>query len=780
MKLFVKYTFLVLLLFPKTSFSQALPLQGKVLQYDSKQAIIGAKISCSNGQKAISNANGEFQFAVEKYPVTLITTFQPFLNDTTIVESAGKVTIRLSEAVQNIATVVVSAGRRSQKMEEVSISMEILKPELINNKGITDLEQAVDQSPGVYAMDGQVSIRGGGGYSYGAGSRVLVLWNGIPMQSPDLGDAKWNAIPFENASQIEVIKGASSVLYGSGALNGIIALNEKEPSQKRELRVKLQSGVYDNPKRASLKWWDVNPTFHNLDFFTSKMYRKFGYSVAVNGYTSDGYRKGEVEDRTRINGMFVFKSQKFSKLRTGVTYNFQYQYTGAFILWESDSLGYIALGGMEPKAPGSSVSFQRSIRLNVDPYLKFYDKKDNRHEFKTRYYLVTTGDLTNVFQSSKAEMFYGDYSFQHITKNKSSFSAGATGSSNRIISPIFGNHNSTGFAAYSQFELKRKKLDFTVGTRLEYFQQDNRVPDSRFTIKNTVIPFFPIFRAGAHYKITKFTHLRTSFGQGIRFPSVAERYAATSVGGVIIFPNPDVEPERGWAAEIGLKQVVKIGEWKGYFDVAGFVNQYSNMMEFTFGLYPPDTLTLNFVEGTPGYIKNWVGFQAKNAEKARISGIELSFNSEGKIGKIEIQSLLGYTYMNPISLNRDSAYISTFSDAGSKLLKYRFKHLAKADIQATYKNFSLGASMRYNSNMSNIDAAFEDGFLGQDFLVGLKEYRERNSKGALVFDLRFGIKYQEKYRVGFIVNNLLNAEYMSRPADIQAPRSFIVQLQFTL
>jgi outer membrane receptor protein involved in Fe transport len=43
------------------------------------------------------------------------------------------------------------------------------------------------------------------------------------MVSPDVGDIKWNAIPLEQCSQIEVIKGASSVLYGSGALNGTIA-----------------------------------------------------------------------------------------------------------------------------------------------------------------------------------------------------------------------------------------------------------------------------------------------------------------------------------------------------------------------------------------------------------------------------------------------------------------------------------------------------------------------------------------------------------------------------
>jgi hypothetical protein len=57
----------------------------------------------------------------------------------------------------------------------------------------------------------------------------MLVWNGVPMLAPDLGDAKWNSVPMEQAAQIEILKGASSVLYGSGALNGIIAVTEKEP-----------------------------------------------------------------------------------------------------------------------------------------------------------------------------------------------------------------------------------------------------------------------------------------------------------------------------------------------------------------------------------------------------------------------------------------------------------------------------------------------------------------------------------------------------------------------
>jgi outer membrane receptor protein involved in Fe transport len=220
-----------------------------------------------------------------------------------------------------------------------------------------------------------------------------------------------------------------------------------------------------------------------------------------------------------------------------------------------------------------------------------------------------------------------------------------------------------------------------------------------------------------------------------------------------------------------------MGEWKGLIDVAGFINQYSNMMEFTFGLFAPAGTPLSFDATSPYYIKNFLGFQAQNAEKARITGVEFSFNSQGKIKEVELVTLIGYTYMNPISMNSNPAYTSNFSDSGSTMLKYRFKHLAKADVEATWKKISLGASVRYNSFMENIDRTFEDGVFGTQILPGLKQYRVLNHEGSLVVDMRIGYNFKEHYRVGFMINNLLNAEYSTRPGDIQAPRTFMVQLQ---
>ena len=114
------------------------------------------------------------------------------------------------------------------------------------------------------------------------------------------------------------------------------------------------------------------------------------------------------------------------------------------------------------------------------------------------------------------------------------------------------------------------------------------------------------------------------------------------------------------------------------------------------------------------------------------------------------------------------------------MLKYRFNHLARLDVQAGYKNFKVGFSSRYNSFMKNIDQIFVENIGGTEILPGLAEYRENDSGGSLVFDSRISYELKEQYTFAFIVNNLFNTEYSSRPADVQPPRQFMVQVRYSL
>ena len=775
----MKSKILLLLLFIPIGFIAQ--ISGIVREKSTNTPIVGAKITASDGSKAISDFDGKFKLNSQKFPLTIITSMMQFLNDTITVNKVEEIVIKMGEQTKDLATIVVSAGRRKQAIEEVPVSMEIIRPQLIDNKGITDLEQAVDQTPGVFTMDGQVSIRGGSGFAYGTGSRVLLLWNGMPLLSGYAGDTQWNAIPMEQTAQIEVMKGAASVLYGSGALNGVISLVEKEPGIIQETKVKVAYGFFDNPRRTSLKWWSKTPMMQQIEAYHGQMFKKMGYTLSTTLFHNDGFKQGETEYRGRVSGSLFFKPQKILRLKAGLGYNYQYQKTGNFLIWQSDSLGYTPSGGADTSKSESTLTYNIGHRFFIDPYLKYIDKFNNRHNLKTRIYSATNNNINKPQQGSGAIIYFSEYQFQKQFGNGITLTSGISDIYNVVVSKLFGDHTSNNIAAYGQYEHKIGKLDITAGVRLEYFEMDGKSGDTDFLLSkkdSLTIPFYPVFRSAFHYEFAKYTHLRASLGQGIRYPSVAERYTETSVGALNIFPNPTLRPEIGWAAEIGIKQGIKIGSWKAMLDVAAFVNEYSNMMEFTFGIFNPDSIILSTNPNNPGYLNNWVGFKAQNAEAARITGIDFSFNSSGSIGKVEIISLIGYTYMNPVSLNNDPKYRAQFSDKCSNMLKYRFKHLAKLDVEANYLKYSSGISCRYNSFMENIDLVFEQPIAGSTYILpGLLEYRKKFNKGVFVIDFRLGYKLNNNFRIGLIANNIFNAEYSSRPGDIQAPRNFMAQLQ---
>ena len=95
-----------------------------------------------------------------------------------------------------------------------------------------------------------------------------------------------------------------------------------------------------------------------------------------------------------------------------------------------------------------------------------------------------------------------------------------------------------------------------------------------------------------------------------------------------------------------------------------------------------------------------------------------------------------------------------------------------------YKELSLGGSFRYNDFMRNVDKIFTEKIIGGDngMIPGINSARKKFKNGDLVIDLRAGYQITETARLGFIVNNLLNREYMSRPADMMPPRTIAMQL----
>ena len=309
----------------------------------------------------------------------------------------------------------------------------------------------------------------------------------------------------------------------------------------------------------------------------------------------------------------------------------------------------------------------------------------------------------------------------------------------------------------------------------------------------------PVFRAGVNYQLLKQTFIRSSIGQGYRYPTIAERYTATSSEGINIFPNPSLTSETGWSGEIAFKQGFGISNWKGYLDVAGFISEYTNMIEFQFGTYIPDEVTHAFEQG--GFniqqlfdtITRYSGFRATNIPKVRIYGVDITLASKGAIGNFPIAFLAGVTLMEPRDLDTLSKATKTTDDP---ILKYRFRSSAKVDAEISFRKVSAGISFNYFSNMVNIDKVFEDQIMityngitvpaldqnNQPLYIfpGLKEYRAEHNKGEYFFDARLSWQFNANSKLSVIVKNLLNREYMVRPGDVQAPRNIAFQYSFRM
>ena len=219
----------IIILFISFSVTHSQSISGTITDENTKEPLIGVNVILSNTNGTTTNINGEFSLEItenEKY-----ISFKYIGYETVIKEISGqtKWIIKMKSASQQIGTVVISAGKFEQKIEEITVSMEVISPSLIENKNTTNIETAMEQVPGVNITDGQANIRGGSGWSYGAGSRVLVMVDGMPLISGDAGQVQWSLIATENINQIEVIKGASSALYGSSALNGVINIRTAFP-----------------------------------------------------------------------------------------------------------------------------------------------------------------------------------------------------------------------------------------------------------------------------------------------------------------------------------------------------------------------------------------------------------------------------------------------------------------------------------------------------------------------------------------------------------------------
>jgi outer membrane receptor protein involved in Fe transport len=293
----------------------------------------------------------------------------------------------------------------------------------------------------------------------------------------------------------------------------------------------------------------------------------------------------------------------------------------------------------------------------------------------------------------------------------------------------------------------------------------------------------PIFRLGLNYQAAQGTFLRASFGQAVRSPSVAERFTTTQAGPINVIPAPDILIEKGFTAEVGVKQLFMIGKkFTGFVDVSGFLMEFRNMVEF-------------YVDTDELLENRFLAFKAQNVSNATVTGVEAMANFNYKFNDdASVNFGGGVTWINPRDRDGDPSIdgdenIDKFLEAavialtGGQLdgpfpedrpafLKYRNEWMARSSISFLYKHWTFTVNHRYTSEQVNVDKIF----LLPPVFPGTLEFRKRNPGGWNEFDFILAYRVHGITISGHVFN-AFNEEFMTIPGTLGEHRRFAMQLQ---
>lgn len=951
-------------------------VEGFVYDKDNNEPMIGVTVSCKvNGQVkgTVTDIDGKYSLDIPEGSTSLNFSFMGYeaQNVPIIVErqKGFKGNVYMAQVSTDLDAVVVSAGRYEQKLSDLTVSMNVLKAADITKNSPSDIKATLNNTSGVDVTDKQPSIRGGSGWTYGVGSRCLIMVDGMSILSPAGGEINWNAVPMENIAQVEVMKGASSVLYGSSALNGLINVRTSRPSIDPTTRINMYMSIYNSPKNEDYVWYDKrfwkegayhvepflrktlfsgirNPMSDGIDISHERRIGNVDVTAAVNLFTDEGYKKGGYNKRVRAAAGVTYYSPKIKGMNFGFNTNFLSTEAADAFLWRSDKAPY-------EQSPLANMARQTN-EFYFDPQFTYHDyDRGMMHKLRGRFYtsasninseatdkniseildnmgtnyealakdvqqivtqvqaknpnfagLVDQSDfsaiqdmydilsvvypdvkinkitglvakmmlgtakpqniadgveaikqignkyfpnassadyvdliawamakgtlptslnavipiaLNEVLNNGKQEQerlkdpdrvddYYLDYQFSKEFGSQNTLTVGATYEHVYSLAETSGTHHSDNAALYVQYDDKFfDKLNLSVGGRFEYYRVDDAKRESETDIFGVKIPVKPVFRGGLNYQVAKGTFIRGSFGQGYRYPSITEKFVRKDIGGIGAYPNMDLKAESGYNVELGIKQGYKVGNVKGFVDMAAFYTEYKDMIEFRIGLFNNNNTPYTYIDNLSQVLtilQNGdmlgIGAQFYNVNNARIYGAEVNFSGIWDItSKTNLMFNVGYVYTEPIDVNyKDINEVeASYTDPlqmkqksnTSKYLKYRQKHTLKGSLDLTYDRYSIGTSMTWKSKTLAVDYFLVDerekenpdvmDYVRSMLFGDLQGYWERNNTGYFVQDIRASVQITKGVKVMGIISNLWNKEYSTRPMDISQPRTYTLQLE---
>jgi iron complex outermembrane recepter protein len=145
---------------------------------------------------------------------------------------------------------ITSAGRKEQNLADVAAAVYVINQEAIHNSGATSISEVLRMVPGlqvarISSNEWAITSRGFNGVF---SNKLLVQIDGRSVYTPAYSGVYWNIqnVLLEDIDRIEVIRGPGATLWGANAVNGIINVITKQPSDTQGGLFSVAAGNHED------------------------------------------------------------------------------------------------------------------------------------------------------------------------------------------------------------------------------------------------------------------------------------------------------------------------------------------------------------------------------------------------------------------------------------------------------------------------------------------------------------------------------------------------------
>ncbi len=613
---------------------------------------------------------------------------------------------------------VVISTRLETPEENVTTSVTVIDDKKIQSRQAETVLEMLRDVPGVDVVQSGSLGNGTSVFIRGADSdQILVLVDGVEVNSTTLGSFDFAHLTTENIDRIEILRGAGGTLYGSQAIGGVINIITKKGNGPPELTLSAAGGNgWTHRQVATLRGAEGKFAYSlSASQLQTRGFHRFNDDY--ENITASGRLDYKFTDDASLKGIFrfirsdvgLFNSNNFVPGDRGDpnARDELQQYLGK-LEWEqriSKAWDY--------RVAGSVFKEREKFSDEVDSCTFFGFPCDSRRRDSFRPKILTGEFQTNFRPEEWSTTTFGlEYKLRKAT---------TSGGIDRAIRNI-------AYYLQEQIQLFDRRLILIPGVRLDDHQTFGRAWTPSIS--------------GAYLFKEMGTKLRAGYAKGFKAPSLNELFFPTFFPGCPAFGNPDVGPEKSWELNTGVDQElfkdrVKLGATYFHREVKDLIEARPIPVDPV--LFP----------GCPSFITSV--FQAKNVGRARFDGVEWS---------------LAVKLLSFLRLNAQYTYLDW--DTATGTLARRPRHRGSVNLNYLYENLSL--------NLNAVIVGRRDDFDVHTFAnIKMPSYTRFDLAGS--YRLPVEIPLVKGISLFGKIENLFNKKYQEANGFDARPINFLLGLQ---